>query len=505
MQPRFVSILVALGALLLAGWFGQLIAEGNYFPLIMFAASIGGVALLAIPHVAGGLAFALYYSGISGPGIPGQFNLYYVLATGIVLAFALRLTLLHELSKAPRFAAYGLLVALWLAIVMAIRGAGFRILGSDTWGGMFYLSLFLGIAFVFGAAQVRLSPRHWHLVFTGMMLGALAPVIVDVLLIFGKMPNFLFMFIRPTGGIGFSMLAAQSTEGIVRYLSAGTAGVIVTLWIFSRTSFDRLFGRVGLFYAPLLALAFGLAAVSGFRIRILEIGLFVLFIGFLQRGWNFVRISFLVGTAVCGIAALYPLARHLPLPAQRSVAWLPGIEINPVARQDAEGTINWRIELWKRAIEEAPDFLWVGKGYAFQGEESLDAYTFKALDQLRWAVVTSSYHNGPLSMLVGLGVPGLCICVLWIVSMTRYALKTVGAEWNSPVLRLLFLGAASRLFVVIAIFFTLYGDVQASFPEFLYLSALMCALRKSDAALTGPVPERPSRAPSVQRNTPLMT
>lgn len=488
MQPRFVSLLVTLGALLLAIWFGQLVAEGNYFPLIMFAASIGGILLLALPHIAGALAFALYYSGISGPGIPGQLNLYYVLTAGIVLAFLTRLAIQHNLTKPPRFAAYGLLIGLWLVIVMAVRGAGFRILGSDTWGGMFYVSLFLSISFAFGATQIRLSPRQWGLVITGMMLGAFAPLAVDTLLIIGKMPSFLFMFVRPTGGIGFSMLAAEAVEGIVRYLSAGVAGVVLSLWIFSRATFDRLFGWRGLVYAPLLALAFGLAAISGYRIRVLEIALFVLMVGALQRGWTFLRISLLAGVIACGIAGLYPLAKHLPLPAQRSVAWLPAIEINPNVKQDAEGTVDWRLELWKRALEEAPDYLWVGKGYAFQGDESLDAYAFRGLDQLRWAVITSSYHNGPLSMLVGLGIPGLAVALLWIASMTHFTIRLVRQPWNSPTIRLISYAVAARIMVAVAIFFTLYGDVQVSFPELFFLSSLLIALRNSDVALGRPEP-----------------
>ncbi|HPA18087.1 MAG TPA: O-antigen ligase family protein [Verrucomicrobiae bacterium] len=483
MSPRFLSFLVASGALFLAGWFGLAIADNNYLPMIGFAALVGGVALLALPHLFGGIAFALYYSNLTAPGIPGLMDLFAVISAALVVVFLLRTMIQHQFSPPPRFAAYGLLVALWLLIVMGVRGAGFRVLGSDTWGGMFYLRLLSGFAFVFATAQVRLSPKQWSRVFNFMMLTTFLPVMADVVLIFGFMPTPLFMFLRPSSGIGFSMMAAQALEGIVRYLSAGTAGVILCLWIFSRASFDRLFGRAGLVYGPLLALAFGLAAVSGFRIRILEIVLFIAIAGALQRGWSFLRVSLILGVAICGFAALYPVARHLPLPAQRSVAWLPGIDINASAKQDAQGTLNWRVELWKRAIEEAPKYLVVGKGYSFLGEESMDAYTFRGLDELRWAVVSSSYHNGPLSMLLGLGVPGLIASMLWIASMVRYAITSLRRPWQSQIIQLLFLAAATRLLVSVAIFFTLYGDVQASFPELLYLGALMVALSYSDQAL----------------------
>ena len=54
---------------------------------------------------------------------------------------------------------------------------------------------------------------------------------------------------------------------------------------------------------------------------------------------------------------------------QRSLAVLPLIPIDPVVRMDAEASSEWRMQMWRDVVPQIPQYLIVGKGYAFSATE----------------------------------------------------------------------------------------------------------------------------------------
>ena len=75
----------------------------------------------------------------------------------------------------------------------------------------------------------------------------------------------------------------------------------------------------------------------------------------------------LVSMAVGGLALLF--AARLPLTFQRSLAVLPFIQLDPVARMSAQVTSDWRVQMWHDVMPQIPQYLLVGKGYTFSGAE----------------------------------------------------------------------------------------------------------------------------------------
>src|ERR1019366_7121502 len=68
-----------------------------------------------------------------------------------------------------------------------------------------------------------------------------------------------------------------------------------------------------------------------------------------------------------GLVVLF--APHMPYSVQRSLAVVPFIPIDPLARIDAEASTEWRIQMWRDVALEIPQFLIVGKCYAFSQKE----------------------------------------------------------------------------------------------------------------------------------------
>src|SRR5207244_97177 len=69
-------------------------------------------------------------------------------------------------------------------------------------------------------------------------------------------------------------------------------------------------------------------------------------------------------TAILTLSILLPFASTLPSSAQRSLSFIPFIQIDAGARRDAESSLDWRLRMWSVLRPEVPKYLWIGKGFA---------------------------------------------------------------------------------------------------------------------------------------------
>jgi hypothetical protein len=130
---------------------------------------------------------------------------------------------------------------------------------------------------------------------------------------------------------------------------------------------------------------------------------------------------FLLLTGIVLGAALVPIAHKLPLAVQRSICFLP-LDWDPVAKRDAAGSWEWRLEMWRVVAPEIPKYLLLGKGYAinptdmYLAQESARRGLAKGGSE--GAIVTGDYHSGPLSILIPFGIFGVIVVVwFWIGSV----------------------------------------------------------------------------------------
>ena len=105
-----------------------------------------------------------------------------------------------------------------------------------------------------------------------------------------------------------------------------------------------------------------------------------------------------------------------------------------------------------------------------------------------WAFVTRSYHNGPLSLLSILGIPGAIAGFGFLLSASREYYRELRKEWADPTLLRVYRTVLAWFAVMAFGFCTTYGDVQVSFPQMFFIATLLEGMLKTrEAALTKPV------------------
>ena len=82
-----------------------------------------------------------------------------------------------------------------------------------------------------------------------------------------------------------------------------------------------------------------------------------------------------------------------------------------MAKMDAEGTLRWRLDIWKAVYPEIPKYLFLGKGFAYSGTDS-----YLATEAMRRGIapgideatlIGGYYHQGILTTIIPLGIWGL--------------------------------------------------------------------------------------------------
>ena len=232
-------------------------------------------------------------------------------------------------------------------------------------------------------------------------------------------------------------------------------------------------------------LTFVLSLLGGYRSAFLIFALVCAF-QFYFEGLHKTRLFVVVLAAVVvGAVAIIPLASKLPLSVQRSLSMLP-LDIDPIARADAQASLEWRLEIWKALLPQIKTYFWLGKGYAINPSDiylSAEAAKrgFKLNDP---AIVTGDYHSGPLSVIIPLGIFG-AIGFLWFIfaSIRALYLNYKFSEASRRTLNTFLLS----YFVARFVFFVVgMGAVSSDMPLFAGLIAFSVALnggvRKQSAA-----------------------
>ena len=205
----------------------------------------------------------------------------------------------------------------------------------------------------------------------------------------------------------------------------------------------------------------GLIALTGFRSKLIGFVAITVIYG-LFRSQS--RIKYCVLMAVTGLlawGAIILVVQQLPLGIQRAVSFVPGVKVSHEASFNAEGSVDWRVEIWKYCLEQAPQYLVLGRGSTFNAQEtasglgSHDIATFSPW----FAFETRSYHSGPLTLLVDYGLAGLIVGIWLTFVIVRRFLKA--ANWlgkNDTFESRYTLYFISQLIWMWPAFFLVYGD-----------------------------------------------
>jgi O-antigen ligase len=180
---------------------------------------------------------------------------------------------------------------------------------------------------------------------------------------------------------------------------------------------------------------------------------------------------------------------------QRSLTFLP-IKVHPMARQDAQGTLEWRLSMWKVVVHDVPQYLWLGKGYIFSSvdlfliHESIQRGFFELYEE---TLVTGNYHNGLLTLVVPFGLPGAGAFVFFLFAGWRVLQRNY--LYGDPELRNIntFLIAYFAARLVYYIFF--YGQFDLDLMVFTGVVGLSVSLNGGVCRPPGPG-QQPALAPA---------
>jgi hypothetical protein len=163
-------------------------------------------------------------------------------------------------------------------------------------------------------------------------------------------------------------------------------------------------------------------------------------------------------------------AERLPLGIQRSLSVLPFIRLDPLAEMSAEASTGWRLQIWQDVIPLIPQYLLVGKGYAFSGTQQ--AQMGRA--SMESTELVGDYHNGPLSVILPFGMFGAIAFVWLLVAGLRvfYHNYRFGDPAYQNINTFLFAYFIAKVIFFLGVFGGLHGDL----PVFLGLLGLSISL-----------------------------
>jgi hypothetical protein len=172
---------------------------------------------------------------------------------------------------------------------------------------------------------------------------------------------------------------------------------------------------------------------SGYRSSLTFFGLILICLFWMEGLWRTRLLPIAAAAALVGAGLLLTQSQKLPIVGQRSMSFLP-IEVDPMVKESAKASNDWRVQVWKVVLPQVPQYLLKGKGYSADAndlvmEEASASRGFSAASSE--ATVAVDYHNGPLSVIVPLGLAGM-IAFVWFLaywfSVGLDSEETVGSD-----------------------------------------------------------------------------
>jgi len=230
-----------------------------------------------------------------------------------------------------------------------------------------------------------------------------------------------------------------------------------------------------------------LGSFGGFRSLVILLGMTFFLTFYFEGLFRSKYAAIFVGAMLLVGALLVPLANKLPLPIQRALSVLP-LNIDPVARMEADYSTQWRVEMWSMLFPLVPKYLWLGKGLAVSGgglELVSDLTSRGQIASQELAIMAGNYHNGPLTVLIPFGIWG-AIGWLWFLIASVRALY-LNYRYGDDSLRRINTFLLAYFLARMVTFFTVFGDFRSDVAPFVGIVGLSVALNHGIRRRT-PVP-----------------
>lgn len=410
-------------------------------------------------------------------------------------ALSLTLTVLQQVLK-RNVVFYGrrsvVLPLLFLAMVIVgtaqlTGGIGLASFGGSAYGGKRYVQLLCAIAGFFAIVSHRIPLERANL-YIGLyflsgltsMIGSLAPWIPGGLrIIYALFP------VDNT-----NLLTGQINTDYLRLSGLTVAAMSVLCFILARYGITGLLGvgerarflpfqfkgGFGINQPWRMLVFIGLCAVAlggGYRSQLICIILYGVMLFYLEGLFRSKLTPVLLLLAVLIPMVTLPFVDKMPLTIQRSLSFLP-INVNPIAKMDADASSEWRIMIWEQVIPTIPKYLLLGKGYSIDVREFEKIQAVNDSNGRANAEFVQDYHSGPLSLLIPLGIFGVIGFVWFLFASYRVLLNNY--RYGLPEHRRLNTFLLAFFVVKTFMFIAIYGSFQNDLAVFTSVVALSISL-----------------------------
>ena len=371
-----------------------------------------------------------------------------MLGQGMFVGFTVLLFLMRRLPWRVRFTELDfwlLVIGLFILQVYARNPVSVSLFGGEQIGGRPYILIALAFVTYFVLSNLNIAAQKLRWI---LKLTIIAYMISFILNLIGFFIPSIGMWYGAAGrGTETNMVAAEGTgtTGVGQASRIGFLGQAardISLAVSSfRNPLKACFHPI---WAPLIIISLAFAAMSGFRTQIAAVGLTYL-VGIAYRG-GFISVI-LSTVALFTTVILLALGNSLaPLPAniQRSLSFLPGTWDQKI-RRDAEGSTEWRMEIWKEVMltDRWIQNKWLGDGLGFSAQElraqqalqdTKGGVSISGLGLHQDAILASGdYHSGPIQTIRTIGYVGLFFLLIAQIRLAVHAhrqiKRTRGTEW----------------------------------------------------------------------------
>jgi hypothetical protein len=433
------------------------------------------------------------------PFMPGKASLNFVIA-GISLGISVVTRTLNSkrTSVGDPWVTYPLIT---LALITTIiwkqsGGIGGYVFGTENWGAGRYVGV-LGAIVGYFAFMAKPVPLEKVKLLTSLHFLSGMSSVWPVLIVLAGPSFYILLGLFPStlqAGVQFSFGEGEIYE---RYTGVMFMAQAVIWFLVLRFGVKGIFNLHRPWRLIMLLAMFALGLLGGFRSFVV---LLILLFGFQiwLEGLLFTR--FFANVLMVGVMAaslLIPFATKLPLAFQRSFAFIPMIEIDPAARYEAEGTSEWRLDMWTVVLPEVPKYLWRPKGYNFSStdlELTEQAMKTGRFAQYEGAIVTSDYHQGPLSLIIPLGIYGFVAFLAFVVGSLRALYRNY--RYSDPELKLVNTFLLSFFLTRLIYFMGFYGAFYLDLLVFTGTVGLSLAVNAGVRSARKVAEEQAAHAPS---------
>jgi len=489
-------IVVVLG-LFFAWYAGGAIVDDNLYPAII---AVGfAIALISINSLGNNVYYLIPVCwGLTGQigVLPIPFSVAELSIVAASLYFVMNLIYGRKLGSPP---SHNLSFLIWTNIIYLATAffrnpVGFAFLGGSVRvGGKPYIDVMVGVMAYLLLSRYRLSVLRakkiplWSLYVAAFVAfaGGVGTYFPEVGNILGKFYNGFYSGGFDTSGMTSSFYSATSLSlGEDRLGFLQGIGSTTILYLVSQTNPTQFSLRQVLSYAGGIIMIM----LSGFRSAFTNAFLVTVVGSIIREKTNgLIKIgSFTFVICLAGTLFSYtPIS--LPNTFQRTLSFLPG-NWDPVAKLDAQGSSEWRFQMWEIALtsDKYIHNKIFGDGFGFLRADlengiaqMMGQATASEGDlQQEQFLIDGDFHSGPVSAIRFVGVVGLILFILLMLQTTSYAWSVTKRSFGTGYqFCVLFFAIPAILYPIKFLF--IFGDFKLGLLEILFFIGMLKMLEGS--------------------------